>query len=118
MGRIIKVGLIGAGQMGTDIVSQVALMPTQEIVIAADIDLSRAQAAFEIAGQRAETVAVAKTLDEANRALLSSKTVATADFHLVTDAPQVEVIIESTGSPEVGARAVLRASIRGSTWWL
>lgn len=113
MGRIIKVGLIGAGQMGTDIVSQVALMPTEEIVIAADIDVSRAQGAFEIAGQRAEGVVVAKTLDEANRALLSSKTVATADFHLVTDAPQVEVIIESTGSPEVGARAVLRALHQG-----
>jgi predicted homoserine dehydrogenase-like protein len=99
--------------MGTDIVSQVALVPTQEIVIIADIELSRARAAYEIAGQPSGSAAVAQTLRDASRALLASKLVATADFHLVTDVPQVEAIVEATGSPEVGARAVLRAISQG-----
>mgnify|MGYP005842686217 FL=1 len=107
-GRHIRVGLIGAGQMGTDIVSQVTLMPSQEIVIAADIDLNRATAAYHIAGHPEGRVAVAETLDDVNRALLDDRLVAVGDYHLVTDAPQVEAVIEATGIPEVSARASLR----------
>lgn len=107
-GRTIRVGLIGAGQMGTDIVSQVALMPSQRIVIAADIDLNRAAKAYEIAGYAPESVTAAETLDDVNRAFLSDKFVVAGDFHLVTDAPGVEAVIESTGIPEVSARAALR----------
>jgi predicted homoserine dehydrogenase-like protein len=107
--RVIKVGLIGAGQMGTDIVSQVALMPTQDILITADIVLERAEDAYRIAGHADESIITVDTLDAANQELIAGKFVATRDFHHVTDVPQVEVVIESTGSPEVGAKAVLRA---------
>lgn len=111
--RRIKVGLVGAGQMGTDIVSQVALMPTQDIVLVADIELSRATDAYEIAGHPKGAVQIATSLDETNNALLHGKLVATDDYHHVTDVAQVEVMIESTGSPEVGAKASLRAIHQG-----
>lgn len=111
--RRIKAGLVGAGQMGTDIVSQVALMPTQDIVITADIDLDRACEAYEIAGHDKERITAVSTLDAANKALLNDKFVATNDYRHVTDVAQVEVVIESTGSPEVGAKASLRAIHQG-----
>ncbi len=111
--RHIKVGLVGAGQMGTDIVSQVALMPTQDIVIVADIELSRATDAYEIAGHPKGAVQIATSLNETNQALLHGKLVATDNYHYVTDVAQIEVMIESTGSPEVGAKASLRAIHQG-----
>ncbi|WP_119066278.1 NAD(P)H-dependent oxidoreductase [Aggregatilinea lenta] len=106
--RFIRTGLIGAGQMGTDIVSQVSLMPSQRVVLIADIDLDRAVNAYGIAGHNRECVAVAETLDDVNRARMQDKFVAVGDYRLVTDAPQIDAIIESTGHPEVSARAALR----------
>mgnify|MGYP001179421760 FL=1 len=106
-GRYIRVGLIGAGQMGTDIVSQVSLMPSQRILIAADIDLNRAVNCYTIAGYANGQVVVAGTLDDVNRAWLNDRRVATTDYRLVTDAP-LDAVIESTGNPEASARAALR----------
>lgn len=106
-GRYIRTGLIGAGQMGTDIVSQVSLMPSQRVVIAADIALDRAVECYGIAGYAKNRVQVAETLDDVNLAWMNDKFVAAADYRLVTDAP-LDAVIESTGHPEVSARATLR----------
>ena len=54
--RFVRVGLIGAGQMGTDIVSQVSLMPSLHVMITADIDLDRAVEATAIAGHPGSSV--------------------------------------------------------------
>lgn len=108
-GRTIAVGLIGAGQMGTDIVSQVADMRGMAVVAVADIVLERARAAYTIAGHPAEAVAEARSVAEAVAARAAGKLVVTSDFRVVTDLPEVEAVIESTGSPEVGARAALRS---------
>jgi len=107
-GQTIRVGLIGAGQMGTDIVSQAALMPALRIVITADIDPARAVKAYQIAGHQPDSVVSATTLDQVNHALLADQRVAVDNYCLVTDAPQVQAVIESTGIPEVSAAAALR----------
>ncbi|MBI5960668.1 MAG: NAD(P)-dependent oxidoreductase [Chloroflexi bacterium] len=106
-GRFVRVGLIGAGQMGTDIVTQMSLMPSQRLMITADIELNRAIESYAIAGHPKDSVTVAKTLDDVNRAWLNNQFVAAADYRLVTDAP-LDAVIESTGHPEVSACATLR----------
>ncbi len=110
--QAIWVGLVGAGQMGTDIVSQVSLMPAQAIVMTADIDLNRAVEAYAIAGHPREKVIVAETLDDANRALMQGLFIAAADYRLVTDAPKIQAVIESTGHPDVSAKATLRTILQ------
>lgn len=107
-GRSIIVGLIGAGQMGTDIVSQVADMQGMAITAVADLAIERAIAAYTIAGYALEQVTVVATLAEAVAARAEGKLIATADYRIVTDLAEIEAVIESTGSPEVGARAALR----------
>ena len=108
-GLKVRAGLIGAGQMGTDMVAQAALMEGFDIVTVADVVPERAAEAFLIAGQSRERIAVARSLAETNEALLEGKFVAANDYRSVTDATQVDVVIEATGSPEVSARAALRA---------
>lgn len=107
--RHIRTGLIGAGQMGTDIVSQVSLMPSISVDITADIELDRAIVAYEIAGHAKSSVVVAETLDDVNRVRLDDKFVAVGDYRLVTDASHIDTVIESTGNPEVAACSTLRA---------
>jgi predicted homoserine dehydrogenase-like protein len=109
IGRTIRVGLIGAGQMGTDIVSQISLMPSQQLIVTADLDRERAIKAYQIAGHDSAMIVSATSLDELNRAVLTDHVVAVDDYTLVTDALQVEAVIESTGSPEASAAAALRA---------
>ena len=105
-GNPVKIGLIGAGQMGTDIVAEVSMMKGINVVIVADIDIERAVQAYKIAGFN-EEVKIAKTVDEADAALLAGELVATDDYRLLTHLKNIDVVIEATGFPEVGAHAAL-----------
>ena len=49
-GNPVRFGIIGAGQMGVDIVSQTGQMTGMEAVAVADINLERAAQAYKIAG--------------------------------------------------------------------
>ena len=41
-GRPVRIGMIGAGQMGTDVVAETSMMKGIEVVVAVDIDIERA----------------------------------------------------------------------------
>ncbi len=110
--QYIAIGLVGAGQMGTDIVSQISLMPSLRLLVTADINLDRAVESYRIAGHSSDCVAVTETLDDVNCALLNGRFVATGDYRLVTDAPRLQAVIKSTGHPDVSARATLRTIIQ------
>lgn len=66
-GTPVAIGLIGAGQMGTDVVAQVTMMAGIEIAAVADIDLGRAGGAYRI-GRMQGDVAEAATAHEADEA--------------------------------------------------
>jgi len=111
-GRPIRVGLIGAGQMGTDVVATTRMMVGLQVVVTADLDLQRAIDSYRIAEIDAEVV-VAHSAAEADEAVDAGKRVAVADFRIVTDMRTVDVMLESTGVPEIGARAALRSARSG-----
>lgn len=106
IGKPVRVGLIGAGQMGTDIVAEVSMMKGINVVIVADIDIERAVQAYQIAGFQ-EEVKIAKTVEEADAAILAGELVAIDDYRLLTQLKNIDVVIEATGFPEVGANAAL-----------
>jgi predicted homoserine dehydrogenase-like protein len=98
-GKPAGVALIGLGQMGTDIVATIDRM--QGMRLAAVVDLSeenvrRALAVAEYSKPHTFTTSAA----EAARA---KELVATSDWRVAVTMPQVEVVIDATGSPELGA---------------
>ncbi|MHC4444709.1 MAG: NAD(P)H-dependent oxidoreductase [Planctomycetota bacterium] len=111
-GNPVKIGLIGAGQMGVDVVAQVNMMKGIDVVICADIDLDRAKKAYKIARIR-DQVVKAQTSDQADAAVILGKKVYTTDYRVVTDMKQIDVMLESTGVPEIGALAALRSARNG-----
>ena len=111
-GQPVRIGLIGAGQMGTDVVATTSVMQGVRVVVAADIDLERARESYRI-GQVDGEVVVAETAEQADAAVAAGKLVATRDFRVVTDMRTVEVMLESTGVPEIGALAALRSARSG-----
>ena len=97
-GRPVRVGLAGAGQMGSGFVAQVQRIAGMEIGAIADVDAARATAAYKAAGVEVDTGS-------------SGRHVVLDDAFALADA-DVDVLVDATGVPEVGARlsvAALRA---------
>jgi predicted homoserine dehydrogenase-like protein len=111
-GRPVRIGLVGAGQMGTDVVATTTEMQGARVVVTADIDLQRARDAYRIGRVEGEVVE-ATSAAEADAAVEAGKYVAVPDYRVVTDMRSVDVMLESTGVPEVGTRAALRSARAG-----
>jgi predicted homoserine dehydrogenase-like protein len=108
----VRIGLIGAGQMGTDVVAETSMMHGVKVVATADIVPQRARDAYSVGGIKAEVAAVSSPA-EADSMIAQGKCVFTTDFKVVTDMRQIDVMLEATGVPEIGARAALRAAFHG-----
>ena len=94
-GRPVRVGLAGAGQMGSGYVAQVQRIAGMEIGAIADVDSARAAAAYKAAGVEVDAGSTGRhvVLDDA---------MALADA-------DVDVVVDATGVPEVGAGLSLAA---------
>lgn len=101
-GNPIIVGIIGVGQMGGEIISQISLMKGINIAIAVDIDQEKVQSALENAGLENKAVYIDK-LDEAEKASKNGKLIVSKDYKLAVNLSTVDVIVDCTGLPELGA---------------
>ena len=99
-GKIIRTGIVGAGQMGRGMVTQMALMKG----IMPAIEFENVINAFHYAGIKDEDIAKANTLEEANKYMEMGKYVATENSDLISQANLVECAIDVTGVPEVGVK--------------
>jgi predicted homoserine dehydrogenase-like protein len=98
-GAPIQVGLVGVGQMGRGFIAQVAGIPGMEVVAAADVDLERALAAFREVGR------------EPVKGMNGSpdRPAVTEDALEIARSGTVDVVVEATGVPEIGARIAYEA---------
>jgi predicted homoserine dehydrogenase-like protein len=103
----IRFAIVGAGQMGVDMVAQVTRMTGLEVAAVADIDLARAASAYEIAGVAAGRVVHARNAGEANDAVRAGKFVIADDASLIPQIDAIESVVDATGHPEAGARIAL-----------
>ncbi|MGM0878790.1 MAG: NAD(P)H-dependent oxidoreductase [Bacillota bacterium] len=92
----IKVGVIGAGQMGFGMIAQISTIPGMSVTGISDINLE--------AARRAEDFYQSHTAKK-------ESIIVTNDFREVIQSPNVEVIVDATGVPEVGANISLEALI-------
>lgn len=112
-GRPVRIGLIGCGEMGTDIVTQVAQMKGVVIGAIADTRPGRAREAVAIALRPPESAADADTASAVARTIEAGRTAITQDSSLVATADLIDVIIDATGKPAVGAEIGLAAMEHG-----
>ena len=111
-GRPVRIGLVGSGEMGTDIVTRAGMMDGVEVAAIADVDPARAHRAVEIARREAGHSADAKDADAVQAAIEGGRTaVTTADAML--ESGLIDVVVDATGVPAVGAEIGLRAMERG-----
>lgn len=103
-GDIIRVGLVGAGQMGRGMISQIESMAGMRVVITADIQIGNVTNAYVKSGVPADDVVETNNVQQAVAAVKEGKVVATTDAQLVTSLPEVDVVVDATGVPDIGAK--------------
>jgi predicted homoserine dehydrogenase-like protein len=109
-GRPVRVGLVGAGQMGRGFVAQVRRIAGMEVAAIADLDLQRATGALKAAG--VDNVTSGDDYDKLSNVINEGGTVALTDPTLLTSLP-VDMVIDATGVPEIGAQIALRSLLEG-----
>ncbi|WP_042374811.1 NAD(P)H-dependent oxidoreductase [Neobacillus jeddahensis] len=88
----IKVGVIGAGQMGFGMIAQIAKISGMIVAGVCDVNVSAAQRAADYYHSQAS---------------VRNPVIVTNDYREVIQSPHVEVIVDATGVPEVGANISL-----------
>ena len=112
-GRPVRIGLVGAGQMGTDIIVQTHLMTGIEVVAAADAVPENVFSACAIAGNVARTPEIADDAAAAARAIARGRLAVSASYRDVCTSDSVDVVIDATGNPNVGAQVALATIAAG-----
>ena len=106
-GTPILVGIVGAGQMGQGMVSQMHLMVGMNPSIVADINIENAKKAFINAGISEDKIKHTKNVDESDEWIAQGNYVVTDDAKVITESKKIQVLIEATGVTEVGAKIAL-----------
>lgn len=108
-GHPIRVGLVGAGQMGTGLIGQMELMEGMKAIAVTDVIPGRASAAFLEADVKSEIVKEVKNASEADDAISKGFRAALSSTEELLKIPSLDIIVESTGIPEVGAQVCHKA---------
>ena len=111
-GKPIRVGVFGSGEMGTDLVTQGALMRGIDVCAVATRRPHTARAALEIAFGDDSRAAEVDTPAQATAAIEQGRIAITSAETLVTT-PILDVIIDATGKPGVAADFDLLAMQHG-----
>jgi predicted homoserine dehydrogenase-like protein len=109
-GKPVRIGLIGCGQMGTDILVQTSLMQGIIVVAVAATRPENVAAAVKMGGTHHKPCIVS-TVTEARVAIRRGDLAAMTSIDSVCQIPEVDVIIDATGRPNAGAE-VATAAIR------
>ncbi|MBV8770364.1 MAG: homoserine dehydrogenase [Hyphomicrobiales bacterium] len=108
----ITVAVVGAGQMGTDLIVQIALMRGLRVgAITVRSQRSNAIDAVLLAGMGRSDLVEASSGSAVDRVIESGRIALTTEIEAAAAAGRVEVIIDATGHPNSGAE-VAQASIR------
>jgi len=102
-GTPIRVGVSGAGWIGSGFVAQVAHVPGMVVNVVADADVAAARAAFEAIGVAPEAIVEADAPGPAMDALRAGRRVVSGSYTLAAQLEAVDIVADVTPSPATGA---------------
>jgi predicted homoserine dehydrogenase-like protein len=109
----ITLGLVGAGQMGTDLVVQAALMPGVRIGAVCERNPEKVVDAALMSGHDRSHVVVASSANDIDRIIEAGRIAVTDDYMAMCAAGRIDVVIDATGSPNMGTLVALEAIRNG-----
>ncbi len=136
-GKSINVGVIGIGQMGLSLVSHLDMIPGFKVIAVADMDTSKINDLYAAlhpgdrvfsfeAGDKPSLLNadIQDFLDnrypgeklinkELESAIQKNKVIFTGDFSVLANIPEIDVVVDATGSTQAGAAIALTALCAG-----
>lgn len=106
--KSVSAGIIGTGHFGTAVLTQSMHHEQLKVPAIADKNIEAIKLAFKRAGLTDDMVSVCENAADAKDALQQGKYIAVTDPMILMELP-LDVIIESTGNPEAGAKHGLAA---------
>lgn len=100
--KTVRALIIGAGEYGFSFVAQSRRTPGLTVIAISDRSIERGVKAFKNAGLPDDAIAVCETRTQADAALASGKVVVSNDALMLIQLP-IDIVLESTGSPEGAA---------------
>ncbi|MEM9641338.1 MAG: homoserine dehydrogenase [Pseudomonadota bacterium] len=112
-GQPVRIGLIGAGEMGTDIVTRCAMMDGVDVAAISDLAPAAAHGAVETAYGVTDRSADATSTMALNTIIEGGRSAIASDPSLILESGLIDVVIDATGVPAVGAELGLAAMEQG-----
>ena len=113
-GKPVRIGLIGCGEMGTDIVTAVSMMQGIEVSAICERTPPAARKAIDIAyGNKGRTYSDVSKPEGVSLAIEKGDIAVTSDASDIYKNEQIDVIVDATGVPGVGAEIGLAAMEHG-----
>ncbi len=109
----LTVELAGAGQMGTDIVVEIAQMSGVRLGAISEIVIDAARAAAVMAGHAEGDIVTASKASDVDRAIETGKVALTESYQALCSSGRIDVVIDATGNPSVGTLIALEAMKHG-----
>ena len=109
----VRVGIIGAGNYGTAVVTQAPYTQYLTVSAVADLSAEAAKATYEKAGADPSRVIYCETLSRAQAEIEKGNFVYTDRCELIPQIAAIDVVCESTGNPEAAAGYTLSAIDNG-----
>lgn len=110
LGRPVRVGLVGAGQMGSGFIVQIARQKGVDIAAVADVVVARAVTALTNAGMT--DIVQDDDIAELSLAIELGRHVVVDDALTLTKLP-VDIVIECSGVPDIAAKVALASLLAG-----
>lgn len=111
-GEAIRVGVVGAGKFGTDLITQVLKMRGMRVCAIADIKPDNIYGALSANGIDRRRIVPVETADAANQVISEGKFACMEDFVPLVES-DLDVVVEVTGVPEAGAQTAYHAIMSG-----
>ncbi|WP_394426726.1 flagellar biosynthesis protein FlgA [Vreelandella stevensii] len=110
--KVVEACIAGAGDFGRGVLRQARQMPGLSARIAIDIHADKAVEALRHAGVPETQIMVCHSASDAEQAWENGFFIATASFETIKALP-FDILVESTGIPDVGARYAEAALLAG-----
>jgi predicted homoserine dehydrogenase-like protein len=102
-GQPIRVGVSGAGWIGSGFVTQVSHIDGMTVNVLADANTRLAYETFRSIGIPSDQIVETQSVEKANQVLASGKFVITGDYTLAAQLKDVDIVADITPSPAIGA---------------
>ncbi len=110
--RPIRVCIVGAGDFGAQMATQISHIPNMHVSILCDLDLVRARQVLAQTGYAPEQITVTQSCSRANRCFSAGQAVICEDAFALLNS-DFDVLCDVTGEPFFGAELAFRAMEAG-----